>query len=128
MKYKRGLVFGSFDPLHYGHIRLIRRAKEQCNELFIVCESDYIIEQEKKRKVFCNINERLEDLKDIKYVKDVGVRTIKRDRKYWANFFKADVLFVGDDHKGNWVEGEKLGVTIVYLARTKDISSTLLRL
>ena len=36
MKKKTAVVFGSFAPLHQGHIDLIQRAKRQCDQVWVV--------------------------------------------------------------------------------------------
>ena len=41
MKKKTAVVFGTFAPLHQGHIDLIQRAKRQCDQVWVVlwCEA-----------------------------------------------------------------------------------------
>ena len=36
MKKKAAVVFGTFAPLHQGHIDLIQRAKRQCDQVWVV--------------------------------------------------------------------------------------------
>ena len=36
MKKKTAVVFGTFAPLHQGHIDLIQRAKRQCDRVWVV--------------------------------------------------------------------------------------------
>ena len=36
MKKKTAIVFGTFAPLHQGHIDLIQRAKRQCDQVWVV--------------------------------------------------------------------------------------------
>ena len=36
MKKKTAVVFGTFAPLHQGHIDLIQRAKRQCDQVWVV--------------------------------------------------------------------------------------------
>ena len=115
------------DPLHYGHLRLIRRASKIAENVYVVTESDYIIRRDKGRTPFSTEMQRVQDLKGIKYVTDAGMRTTYCNRRYWARFFKADVLVLGSDWKNKPWAGRKLGLPIVYFPRTKNISSTLLR-
>lgn len=125
--YKVGLIFLAGDPLHYGHIRLFKRAKEICYNVYAITESDGIILKEKGRKPFTTSRQRVEDLKGIKYIKEAFCRTKKKDRKYWVDKLKPDVLILGSDYRHkDWV-GKKLGIKIVYFPRTEGISSTLLR-
>ena len=35
-RFARGLVVGKFAPLHLGHERLIRQAREQCEQLVLL--------------------------------------------------------------------------------------------
>lgn len=36
MKKKTAVIFGTFAPLHQGHIDLIQRAKRQCDQVWLV--------------------------------------------------------------------------------------------
>lgn len=42
MKKKTAVVFGTFAPLHQGHIDLIQRAKRQCDQVWVVLSSGCI--------------------------------------------------------------------------------------
>lgn len=127
MKYKSAICFMTADPLHYGHIRLLERASKIAEKVYAVTESDKIIRKNKGRKAFTSQENRVNDLKGIKYVSEVGMRTTYCNRRYWARRFKADVLVLGSDWKHKKWAGRKLGIPIVYFDRTKDISSTDLR-
>lgn len=65
---KRVLVGGCFDVLHYGHIELFRKAKEEGDYLIIALEPDEFIEKRKKRKPVHNQEERAHILSSIIYV------------------------------------------------------------
>lgn len=126
-EYKRALVFGAYDPLHFGHIRLLKKASEIAEEVYACTESDAIIRTDKKREPFTSENERVADLKGIKYLSGVGIRTDNQNRDYWAKEFKADVLVLGSDWKGKKWAGEEIGLPIVYFPYTNKISSTYIR-
>ena len=127
MKYKTALIFGAFDPLHFGHIRLFKRAKNIAYKVYACTEADEIIRRDKKREPFTNENDRVADLKGIRYLSGVAIRTDIKDRGHWAKKFKADVLILGDDWKGKKWEGLKLKLPVVYFPYTNQISSTIIR-
>ena len=127
MKYKKALIFGTYDPLHYAHIRLFERASKLAREVYACTESDEIIRKNKKRDPFTTEIERVKDLRGIKYLKNVFIRTEKINRDFYVKMLKPDVLILGSDWKGKKWEGEGLGVKIIYLPRTEGISSTDIR-
>lgn len=127
MKYKKALIFCTCDPLHYGHLRLFRRAKKIANKVYACTESNDIIQKAKGRKAYTSAKQRVEDLEGIKYLDGVLIRTQKINRDKIVTLVKPDVLILGSDWKGKDWEGRKYGIKIVYLPRTKEISSTELR-
>ena len=47
---KRVITYGTFDLLHYGHINLLRRAKEQGDYLIVALSTDEFNWNEKQKK------------------------------------------------------------------------------
>ena len=48
-KYKVGFLCGFFDPLHDGHIDIMRQAKEMCERLIVaVGTDDFMMQREWK--------------------------------------------------------------------------------
>lgn len=125
--YKRAIVFGAYNPLHFGHIRLLERTARIASKVYAITESDSILRSEKLVEPYTTQSKRVHDLEGIKYVTKAYCRTKSKDRLYWIKKLKPDVLILGSDYKTkDWI-GKTYGIKIVYFPRTPDISSTLLR-
>ena len=109
MKYKVAMCFCTADPLHFGHIRLFKRASRIAERVYACTKSDEIIREEWNREPFTTEKERVEDLRGIKYLTDVFIKTKEKDRQYFVDKVGTDVLILGSDWKGRYWEGEKLG-------------------
>lgn len=121
-KYKSGLLFGTFHPLHEGHISLIRRAYDVCDKIYICLDDDDLIKK-KGREPILPVSERIKNLNSLKGVKFVGVESFEFPKFFWVELLKPEVLIKGDDWVGKGWDGESLGKTI-YLPHTKGIHSS----
>jgi len=65
---KRVITYGTFDLLHYGHINLLKRAKELGDYLIVVLSSDEFNWIEKQKKCYFSYEKRKLLLQSIKYV------------------------------------------------------------
>ena len=120
----RGITFGAFDPLHYGHTRLFSRAKKMCDELVVSIAGDDYIRNVKKREPCVPLEGRMELMGELKMVDIVDCHTKK---KPLIEKYKPDLIFVGDDWTPKTFTGEGLGVKVIYLPYTSGISSTQIR-
>lgn len=123
----KGITFGGFNPIHEGHIKLFRNAKKYCDYLIVCVDDDEYLDKVKNQKPFFTLEERIEDLLAIKYVDEVDIQNIVRDKKMLVGVHKPDVMFVGSDWNKDTYSGEGLGVEVIYLPRTVGISSTEIR-
>lgn len=131
-QHKIGYTTGVFDLFHVGHLKILKRAKEQCEFLIVGVSTDELVMEYKNKKPVIPYVDRAEIIEGIKYV-DMVVPQVNRDKfSAWENL-KFDVMFVGDDWKGSplFSEVEKrfkqVGVEIVYFPYTKGVSSTELK-
>lgn len=69
-KYDIMILSGGFDPIHKGHIRMFKAAKNMAYKVIVGLNSDSWLVR-KKGKGFMNWSERAEILKSIKYVDEV---------------------------------------------------------
>lgn len=127
---KIGYMSGTFDLFHVGHLNLIRRAKHCCDYLVVGVHRDA---SHKGKETFIPLEERMDIVRNIKYVDKVILSEREDSDVYFKDIVKYDYLFVGSDYKGTerFNRYEKLfentGVKIVYFPYTEGTSSTQLR-
>lgn len=131
-KYKIGYTQGVFDMFHIGHLNLINNAKKYCDYLIVGVNSDELVFNYKNIHPTINQNDRMEIVRNIKAVDDaIIVGTL--DKNEIHKIVEFDCIFVGDDWVNNirWKntvdDMQKIGVDVMFLPYTKDISSTILR-
>ena len=126
------ITYGTYDLLHYGHIRLLERAKKLGDYLIVGVSTDEVVKSYKNKTPIIPFEERSEIVRSIDCV-DKVIPQVNRDKYEAWKELKFDVMFVGDDWKGKplfmKVEDDfrKVGVEVVYFPYTKDTSSTILR-
>ncbi len=127
-----GYTAGCYDLFHIGHMNLLRRAKEACDYLIVGVNSDEAMYSYKKKRPVIPEDERVSIVRGLRCVDEVVLVT-DTDKYEAYKKHKYDVIFVGDDHKGEpkWVELEKKlakkGSRVHYFGYTKHISSSKLR-
>ena len=65
---KKVITYGTFDLLHYGHINLLRRAKEMGDYLIVALSTDEFNWNEKQKKCYFSYEKRKQLLEAIRYV------------------------------------------------------------
>ena len=131
-KHKIGYTCGVFDLFHVGHLNLLERCKNQCEQLIVgMCDDNYVREVKGKEPIIKE-DDRLRILNALKCVdkaEKVDIATTNDKMLAW-NRFKFDVLFSGDDWKGSerYLKTEEqfkeIGVVIEYLPYTQGVSTT----
>lgn len=121
---KRVITYGTFDLLHYGHINLLKRAKQLGDYLIVVVSSDEFNLKEKNKICYFNYEHRKNLVEAIRYVDLVIPETSWEQKKSDVKEYHIDTFVMGDDWKGEFDYLEEEGVEVVYLPRTKEISTT----
>ena len=121
---KRVITYGTFDLLHYGHINLLKRAKQLGDYLIVVVSSDEFNLKEKNKVCYFNYEHRKNLVEAIRYVDLVIPETSWEQKKLDVKEYHIDTFVMGDDWKGKFDYLEEEGVEVVYLPRTKEISTT----
>lgn len=120
---KKVITYGTFDLLHYGHINLLRRAKELGDYLIVALSTDEFNWNEKRKKSFFTYDQRKRLLEAIRYV-DLVIPESNWDQKISdVQEFKVDTFVIGDDWTGKF-DFLKDYCEVVYLPRTPEISTT----
>ena len=122
---KRVITYGTFDLLHYGHINLLRRAKEQGDYLVVALSTDEFNWDEKQKKCYFSYEKRKQLLEAIRYV-DLVIPEKEWDQKVKdVKEYHIDTFVMGDDWAGKFdFVQEETDAEVVYLARTPEISTT----
>ena len=121
---KKVITYGTFDLLHYGHINILRRARELGDYLVVVLSSDEFNWNEKGKKCYFTYEQRKAILEAIRYVDLVVPETNWEQKRTDMHKYDIDVFVMGDDWKGKFDFLQEEGVEVVYLSRTPDISTT----
>ena len=121
---KRVITYGSFDLLHYGHINLLRRAKELGGYLIVGLSTDEFNREKKGKECFFSYQYRKEMLEAVRYVDEVICENDWGQKIQDIRDHKIDVLVMGDDWTGRFDYLKESGTEVVYLARTPEISTT----
>ncbi|MBC9245738.1 glycerol-3-phosphate cytidylyltransferase [Paracoccus sp. 11-3] len=122
---RRVITYGTFDTMHHGHIRLLRRAKSLGDYLIVALSTDEFNLLKGKRAAF-SFEERKEDLEAIRFV-DLVIPEQEWEQKVRdVDNYHVDVFAIGDDWKGKF-DFLKDQCEVVYLPRTPLISSTSIR-
>lgn len=117
---KNVITYGSYDLLHYGHVRLLKRAKA-LGDYLIVCLSTDEFNKGKGKKSFFTYKERKKILESIKYVDKVIPEKTWGQKVKDIKKYNIDIFTIGEDWKGKF---DDLPCKVVYLPRTKKISTT----
>ena len=121
---KRVITYGTFDLLHYGHINLLRRAREQGDYLVVALSTDEFNWNQKQKKCYFTYEQRKQLLEAVRYV-DLGIPEENWEQKRTdVHAYQIDTFVMGDDWAGKFDFLKEEGVEVVYLPRTPEISTT----
>ena len=125
------ITYGTFDLLHYGHLKLLKRASQLGDKLIVGVSSDDCCENKGKRCVF-TCEERMEMISDLKYVDFVIPEFNMHQKIDDIKKYNVDIFVLGSDYehifpKMEEYEQVKNLTKIIYLPRTPNISTSLLK-
>ena len=123
---KRVITYGTFDLLHYGHINLLRRAKALGDYLIVALSTDEFNQKQKAKQCYFDYKTRALMLDAIRYVDLVIPEETWEQKPEDIKLYKVDVFVMGDDWEGRFDYLSEF-CEVVYLPKTPEISSTMIR-
>jgi glycerol-3-phosphate cytidylyltransferase len=114
------ITYGTFDTFHYGHLEILRRAKELGDYLIVGLSTDEFNKTKGKKSMF-NYEKRKQWLESIKFIDLIIPEEDWEQKEIDIQRHNVDTFVMGDDWEGKF---DYLKCNIVYLKRTDNISST----
>lgn len=123
---KKVITYGTFDLLHYGHIRLLERAKALGDYLIVAVTSEDFDRARGKINVRQSLAERMEAVRATGLADEIIVEEYEGQKIDDIRQKDISVFTVGSDWEGQF-DYLREYCEVVYLDRTEGISSTELR-
>ncbi|CAH6794886.1 Glycerol-3-phosphate cytidylyltransferase [Vibrio chagasii] len=119
----RVITFGTFDVFHIGHVNILERCSSLGCTLIVGVSSDSLNIKKKGRTPLYHESDRLKIVSSMKFVDEVFIENSLELKRDYIEFYKADILAMGDDWKGKFDEFNDI-CNVVYFPRTPSISTT----
>lgn len=119
---KKVITYGTFDLLHYGHINLLKKAKQSGDYLIVAISTDEF-NSLKGKKCYFSFEDRKKLVESIRYV-DLVISEDSWEQKVSDIIeYKVDLFVMGDDWEGKFdYLADKCEVK--YFNRTPEISTS----
>lgn len=123
---RKVITYGSFDLFHEGHYRLLKRAKELGDYLIVGVTTEHYDESRGKLNVVDSLMERVDHVRKTGLADEIIIEDHVGQKVEDIQKYNIDIFTVGSDWVGSF-DYLKQYCKVVYLERTKDVSSTMLR-
>lgn len=120
------ITYGTYDLLHYGHIRLLERAKALGDYLIVGVTADDFDKSRGKINVQQSLMERIEAVKATGIADEIIIEEYEGQKIDDIKKYEVDIFAIGDDWIGKF-DYLKAYCQVIYLERTKGVSSSELR-
>ena len=121
------ITYGTFDQFHVGHLRLLKRAKSLGSYLIVGVTAEEYDLQRGKLNVVDSLTQRIDSVRATGLANEIIVETHEGQKLEDIQKYNVDVFVLGSDWRGMF-DYLKEYCRVVYVERTKDISSTELRI
>ena len=129
---KKIITYGTFDYFHYGHFNLLYRAKALGDYLIVGVSSDAMAEAKGKATVLSQ-EKRMQIVASLKFVDEVILEENMSQKVDDVKRFGINTFVLGSDYQDIFPKMEEyqklidLGCKVVFLERTPDVSTTMLK-
>lgn len=120
------ITYGTFDLLHYGHIRLLERAKALGDYLIVGVTADDFDKTRGKINVQQSLMERVEAVRATGIADEIIIEEYEGQKIDDIRKYDVDIFTVGSDWVG-YFDYLNEYCKVVYLERTQGVSSTEIR-
>lgn len=120
------ITYGTFDLFHEGHYRLLQRAKALGDYLIVGVTTEEYDMARGKLNVVDSVLTRVENVRKTGFADEIIIEEVAGQKFRDIKKYEIDIFTVGSDWAGQF-DYLKDYCKVVYLDRTKNISSTMLR-
>jgi len=120
------ITYGTFDLFHEGHYNLLKRAKELGDYLIVGVTTEEFDRARGKLNVVDSLMTRMDNVRKTGFADEIIVEESQGQKFSDVKKYNIDIFTVGSDWTGVF-DYMKEYCKVVYLERTKNISSTMLR-
>lgn len=124
---KTVITYGSFDLFHQGHYNILKRAKALGDYLIVGVTTDYYDTVRGKLNVVESLMERIEHVRETGFADKIIIEDHVGQKLEDIQKYHVDIFAIGSDWTGKF-DYIKEFCEVIYLERTKGISSTMLRM
>ncbi len=120
------ITYGTFDLFHEGHYKLLKRARQLGDYLIVGVTTEEYDQTRGKLNVVDSLVTRIENVKKTGFADEIIIEESQGQKFRDIKKYQIDIFTVGSDWVGKF-DYLKDFCKVVYLERTKNISSTMLR-
>lgn len=120
------ITYGTYDLLHYGHIRLLQRAKQLGDYLIIGVTADDFDKSRGKINVQQSLMDRVEAIRATGIADEIIIEEYEGQKIDDIIKYDIDIFTVGSDWKG-YFDYLNEYCKVIYLERTEGVSSSEIR-
>jgi glycerol-3-phosphate cytidylyltransferase len=118
---------GAFDPLHFGHVRLLLDAAAVADQVVVGLHIDPSLERPWKGRPVQTTDQRREVLAALRWVDHVVPYATEDDLRRLLQRLRPDLRVLGTDYRGQPYTGDDLGIPVHWHQRDHGFSSSAYR-